>query len=117
MSTASSLNAVTPPLKFTVKGRRLLQACIGVTALALTALMIALLWSQQPLAPAVAADESGVESYEQIVVQPGDTLWGISARLSQDVNQVVVLEQILQYNDLDSSELEVGQTLYVPAMD
>lgn len=42
MSTASSLNAVTPPLKLTVKGRRLLQACIGVTALALTALMIAL---------------------------------------------------------------------------
>lgn len=117
MRTASSLNVVTPPLKLTVKGRRLLQACIGVTALALTALMIALLWSQQPLAPAVAADESGVESYEQIVVQPGDTLWGISARLSEGVNQAVVLEQILQYNDLDSSELDVGQTLYVPAMD
>lgn len=115
MSTTICVDAVAPSLKLTRKGRRLIQASIGFIAAVLAALITAALWSQPSLAPAAAADHMDGENYEQIIVQPGDTLWGISARLSQHGEQGVVLEQIVQYNDLDSSKLDIGQVLHVPA--
>ncbi|MDN6498602.1 MAG: LysM peptidoglycan-binding domain-containing protein, partial [Yaniella sp.] len=66
------------------------------------------------MSSAVDADDEGTANYEQIVVQPGDTLWGISTRLSDNDDQSAVLNKILTYNHLETSELEVGQVLFIP---
>lgn len=117
MSTTTRVDPVAPSLKLTRKGRRLFQASIGFIAVVLATLITAALWSQPSLAPAAAVDHIGGENYERIIVQPGDTLWGISIRLSHDDDQAVILDKIVTYNDLDSSDLEVGQMLYIPAVD
>lgn len=102
-----------PNLKLTRKGGLL----IGLAGLLFAGLLAGALWAQQPLSSAVASDDLGAGVYQQIVVQPGDTLWGISSRLAQDAEQSEVLEQILTYNDLETSDLEVGQMLYVPVVE
>ena len=82
--------------------------------LMLHGMLLVALWFHTPLKAAVAQEQNVSESYQQIVVQPGDTLWEISTRLAQDNNRASVLDQIMAYNNLETSELEVGQTLYVP---
>ena len=76
--------------------------------------LLTVAWFQFPIPPAMAADQQQPDVYQKIMVQPGDTLWGISSRVAQGENQSDVLEQITTYNDLETSELQVGQTLYIP---
>lgn len=90
-------------------------ALAGLASAILVGFFAFMMVSQQPWSTAVASEDvDSAGDYDQIVVQPGDTLWSISARLSDDREQLVILEQILTYNGLVSSDLEVGQTLYVP---
>lgn len=117
MNTTTYGEPVAPSLKLTRKGRRLFQASIGFIVVALAALITTAIWPQPSLAPAAAVDHIGGEHYEQLIVQPGDTLWGISTRLSQGDDRAVILDKIVTYNDLESSDLEIGQTLYIPAVD
>lgn len=85
----------------------------AVLFMILIGLLIALAWSRPGIPPAVATTD-GSASYQQIVVQPGDTLWTIASRVSQGADHSVVLDQIVTYNDLDTSDLQIGQALYVP---
>ncbi len=87
----------------------------GLASALLAGFLAFVMLSQQPWSSAVASEEiDPAGAYEQIVVQPGDTLWGISARLSGEREPLVILEEIREYNDLASSDLEIGQTLYIP---
>lgn len=117
MATATNIRRATAILKLTRRGRHVLQLIIGLVAVVLAALSISALGSQQPLSSAVASNQNGTGTYEQIVVQPGDTLWGISTRLSQDGDQAAILDKILTYNEIETSELEVGQVLFIPVGD
>lgn len=117
MATATNVRRPTPILKLTRRGRHVLQVTISLLVVVLAALSIAAFGSQQPLSSAVAADQNGTGTYERIVVQPGDTLWGISTRLSQDGDQAVIFNKILTYNDVETSELKVGQVLFIPVAD
>lgn len=106
----STTHDTTTKLQLTRKGQILLGCLIIMTAGAL----LAVAWFQSPIPPAMAADQHQPGVYQKIVVQPGDTLWGISSRVAQGENQSAVLEQISTYNDLETSDLQVGQTLYIP---
>lgn len=99
------------PVKFqlTRKGRLLAAGVL----LVLVSGLIVLAWVQLVMPPAIASDHQ-IENYQEIVVQPGDTLWDIASRVSQGAERAKVLDEILVYNDLNSSDLEIGQTLYVP---
>jgi len=114
MATNRNTRNVTQHLKLTSKGRFVFQLTVGFVAVVLAAVSIATFGSQQPISSAVAADGKEDVTPQQIVVQPGDTLWGISCRLSNGSNHAAVLDKILTYNQLETSELEVGQVLFVP---
>lgn len=114
MSMRINSGTSTPNVTWTPKAWLMLRILVGCMVLIFLGLVTIAIWFQQPLVSAVASDQSSHGVYQQIVVQPGDTLWGISSRLAQGQNQATVLEQILIYNDLESSDLEVGQRLYVP---
>ncbi|GAA2037351.1 hypothetical protein GCM10009720_17430 [Yaniella flava] len=117
MSTMTNTGSTTSTLTLTCKGRRTIRTLIVIGSLTVAGVLTVVLWFGLPGSSAVASDGSEPEVYQQIIVQPGDTLWEISSRLSHDSDQAVVLEKILEYNSLETSHLEVGQPLYVPAVE
>jgi LysM repeat protein len=67
-------------------------------------------------AGSVATQHPGTPEPTQIVqVGTGDTLWAIAADLADDGEVRAMMEQIKQLNALDSSVLQAGQRLVVPA--
>lgn len=63
----------------------------------------------------VATGERGAPATEQVVVEQGDTLWGIATRVGGPGETQSVMLEIEQLNHLDSSVLVEGQVLAVPA--
>jgi hypothetical protein len=49
------------------------------------------------------------------VVQPGETLWAVAKRVAPGHDPRAVIDQIADLNDLDTSSLQAGQLLVVPA--
>lgn len=67
-------------------------------------------------AGSVATQRPGTPEPTQIVqVGTGDTLWGIAAELADDGEVRAMMEQIERLNALDTTVLQAGQRLVVPA--
>ena len=65
-------------------------------------------------AQAFTSQGPGVDAAE-VAVDPGDTLWSVAAEVRTDDDIRAVMAQIAEINNLDSSELQPGEVLYVPA--
>ena len=63
---------------------------------------------------AVAAHGGTAPAYTTVVVQPGDTLWGIAAEHYPADDVRVRVQDIEQANGLHGPALEVGKTLRLP---
>lgn len=100
----------TTGLRLTMRGQ---LVAIGLIVM-LTGILVATAWFRSAMPSAAASHDGGSDNYQQVMVQPGETLWEISSRISQDGDQAQILEEIVGYNNLDSSQLEVGRLLYVP---
>ena len=61
--------------------------------------------------------KTGTSGYMQVVVTSGETIWSIASALNDggrsDLSSVV--DQIVSANGLDSTDLEPGTKLWVPA--
>jgi len=61
--------------------------------------------------------KTGTTGYMQVVVTSGETIWSIASSLNtggrSDLSSVV--DQIVSANGLDSTDLEPGTKLWVPA--
>lgn len=64
---------------------------------------------------AVSAIQSKPAPTVVYVVQPGDTLWEIAARVDADRDPRAVVHDLLALNERTSSTLLPGETLRVPA--
>lgn len=63
-----------------------------------------------------ASEEAGLSRpTEVVVVDDGDTLWGIAAEIADDGQVRSVMKDIERLNALDSPTLMVGQKLMIPA--
>lgn len=66
----------------------------------------------------VATQEAGTPAPTEIVmVEEGDTLWGIAAGIAEDGDVRSVMSEIERLNALDSSMVTLGQKLRVPLAD
>ena len=65
------------------------------------------------MAQASSEGAPGVEAVE-VTVGPGDTLWSIAGAVGAGEDIQVLISQIAEFNDLSTSELQPGQTLYIP---
>jgi len=65
-------------------------------------------------APSQAAGSARPVAPRTITVQPGETLWGVAARIAPHVDPRLVVAQIERLNDLRSPQLLAGQQLVVP---
>jgi Tfp pilus assembly protein FimV len=67
-------------------------------------------------AGSVASQRPGTPEPTRIIqVGSGDTLWGIASELADGGDVRSMIEEIKQLNALDSSDLQSGQRLVVPA--
>jgi hypothetical protein len=67
-------------------------------------------------AGSVATQRPGTPEATQIVqVGSGDTLWGIASELADDGDVRAMMQRIERLNALDSTSLQAGQRLVVPA--
>lgn len=101
-------------ITLTRRGRLLLIGLPVLTALLCGLIALGLLAGAA--ANRVQASESapmGVEA-EVVEVSHGDTLWSVAARADSEEDVQTLISRISELNDLDSSELQPGQQLYVP---
>ena len=97
-------------LRLTRRGRVVfgtLAVAIAVTVLAMVAMFGA--------SHAQASTES-VESvgFEYVVAEPGDSLWTLASRVAPGTDARDVIYDIKRLNQLDQSDLYVGQELAIP---
>ncbi|WP_447947923.1 LysM peptidoglycan-binding domain-containing protein [Microbacterium maritypicum] len=112
-STAAVIPASTRPttrLRLTTRGRAVLLSFASVPL----AIGIAFAALSGGSAIASGADSAAV-SVETVTVMPGDTLWSIATSVAPDADPRDVIGEISRMNLLRGGELQIGQTLAIPA--
>jgi len=98
------------PIKLTRRGRLVLSTVSFVTMLAIS--LVSLFGIAT--ASAKASNEVSNSTNTQIVVAPGETLWTIAARVNPEIDPRAVIDQIMDLNVIEGSNVYAGQVLLVP---
>ncbi|WP_170970193.1 LysM peptidoglycan-binding domain-containing protein [Nocardioides jishulii] len=87
----------------------------GRVVVVLAALVLALVVGIALSGVSSASEEAGAaRATEVVVVNEGDTLWGIAAEVAEDGEVRSMITEIRELNDLDSSVVTLGQKIHVP---
>lgn len=93
------------------RGTRYMQLLlIGVSIIFLTFLAVSILSFMLYSNSAKLGDYT----YEQVIVQQGDTLWELAARTNENTDTHTVVSRTMQYNNLSNTYIQPGQVLYIP---
>lgn len=66
--------------------------------------------------PAVSTSQEHHGQHEQVVVEPGQSLWDIAGTIASNDDPRDVIAEIVDLNALESSgSIQAGQLLYVPS--
>ncbi|MGA2829340.1 MAG: LysM peptidoglycan-binding domain-containing protein [Streptosporangiaceae bacterium] len=98
-----------PGLRLTRRGRIVLAV---LAVLAVCGLFVAGASAAQASGPAAAHGAPGTA--EQVIVQPGDSLWSIAQSADPNADARAIVQEILQANRLKTVNLTAGQRLWVP---
>lgn len=87
----------------------------GRVVVVLAALVLALVVGIALSGVSSASEEAGAApATEVVVINEGDTLWGIAAEVAEDGQVRSMVTEIRELNDLDSSVVTLGQKIHVP---
>lgn len=98
------------PIKLTRRGRLVLSTLSFATMLAISLVSLFGIATSS----ANASNEETNSTTTQIVVAPGETLWTIAARVNPEIDPRAVIEQIMDLNVINGSNVYAGQVLLVP---
>ena len=98
------------PIKLTRRGRMLVSTLSFGVMLAIS--LVSLFGIAT--ASAKASNEASSSTTTQIVVAPGETLWTIAARVNPEIDPRAVIDQIMDLNVIEGSNVYAGQVLLVP---
>ena len=98
------------PIKLTRRGRTLVSTMSFAAMLAIS--LVSLFGIET--ASAKATNETSNSATTQIVVAPGETLWTIAARVNPEIDPRAVIDQIMDLNVIEGSNVYAGQVLLVP---
>jgi hypothetical protein len=101
------------PVRLTRRGR-LVVGGLAIAAAAALASLLSLVLAGGALAANHGAARAGYQGMQQIVVQPGQTLWSIAAAAEPSADPRTVMPQIMEANSLSGSTVYSGETLWVP---
>ncbi|GGL02732.1 hypothetical protein GCM10007382_23250 [Salinibacterium xinjiangense] len=104
---ASSKNAA-PRLRITQRGRSLLVAVVAAP-LVIAAMVFALNGGE-----ATASLGGSDMPFQYVTVSSGETLWQLAGELAPTADPRQVIDQIVQLNQLTSSDVFAGQELAIP---
>jgi len=91
---------------------RLTRRGVAVLSIAVASLAGGLVWVARASAPEAAAPRTAPHV---VVVQPGDTLWGIAAAAAPGADPQAEVERLMRRNHLtDAGQLRPGMQLQVP---
>lgn len=103
--------APTTRLRLTARGRRVLAAAAALPAV--VAISVAALSGGAALA---SRDAGGpAESYREITVMAGESLWSIAQEVAPAADPRDVVAEISRLNALDGGAVAAGQRLAIPA--
>lgn len=102
-------DAPQPKLRLTHRGRVVFGA-LGVVLVGVLLGVAAMFGSTG----AVASEASGGAQFGYVVVQPGESLWGVAAALDPSADPRDVIAEIVRLNQLGGSEVQAGQPIAVP---
>lgn len=105
---AARAGTAAPRLRLTKRGRGV------VTALAAAPLVIAALVFALNGGGATATPESSGVPFHYMTVDSGESLWQLAERIAPNADPRDVIEQLMQLNRLESSEVFPGQQLAIP---
>lgn len=96
-------------MRLTVRGRRVVASL--VVAVALVTVGVAT-WR---FAAMVTGPDSPIpaDAPATVVVEPGDSLWSIARSVAPDADARAVVQELLERNRLDSSQVRIGERLVV----
>jgi len=109
---ARRTGAPAPRLRLTRRGRFVLigmPTMLGAAAL----LVLAGLFTAPVMATGTATDDA-VQG-QTVTVLDGETLWGLAAELAPERDPREVVAEMIEVNNLATSNLEPGQRIFVPA--
>lgn len=98
----------THSVRLTRRGRTVLVLLLAGFLLAAFSL------GQQDTQAAGVGAGSGAAAPAQTTVQPGESLWSVAQRIAPENDPREVIAQIRRLNDLESSQLQIGQQLLLP---
>ncbi len=101
------------PIRLTRRGRVVVCGLV-IVAITVAALLVSLLASGGAQATNHGKDGAGYHGMHQVVVQPGQTLWSIASAAEPSADPRDVVEQIMTVNGLTSTDVPVGEELWVP---
>ena len=101
--------AARPPVTLTRRGRLLL------TVLSLLALVAVAVLATGGVPASAGSEPGSAATAERVTVRPGDTLWAIALREAPGVDPRQTVDAILDLNALESSAVQAGTVLLVPA--
>jgi len=110
---ARRAEAPAPRLRLTRRGRFVLigmPTMLGVAAL----LLLAGLFTA-PVMASGTAPTTGAVPGQTVTVLDGETLWGLAAELAPERDPREVVAEMIEVNNLATSNLEPGQRIFVPA--
>ena len=115
------------PLRLTARGRRVVRAGAWSAVTVVAALVVLLCWLvvASVVAPGASAGDgtggvaTGVgttapQEVVQVVVLPGDTLWGIAREHAPSADPRSVVAAVVELNDLSGTGVAAGDALKVP---
>ncbi|WP_309617345.1 LysM peptidoglycan-binding domain-containing protein [Salinibacterium sp.] len=97
-----------PRLRMTKRGRSVLSALIAAP-LVVGAMLIALNGGE-----ASASRDSSDVAFQYVTVASGESLWQLASELAPTADPRDVIDQIIQLNELASSDVFAGQELAIP---
>jgi hypothetical protein len=111
MSSAVAIHgyAPVPRLRLTQRGRAVLLF-LAATPLVIAAFLFAINGGG-----ATASLEGSTVPFEYVTVESGQTMWQLAEDLAPQSDPRDVIAEIVQFNQLEGSELYAGQELAIPS--
>lgn len=94
-----------PPLRLTRRGRAVVLALLIVVASTCSAVLFT---------TASRAERPPAGPPPTLVVQPGDTLWDIAARVKPSRDGHAMVAELIELNDLSGYSITPGEVLILP---
>ncbi len=98
-----------PRLRITRRGRVVLGALLA------TPVAVALALSALAESPAQAGSTAPTTGFSYVSVAPGESLWELAAWIAPEADPRDVVAQLVELNQLPTTEVQPGQRLAIPA--